>query len=124
MSLPVGTSTGSPRVRSLWTPPEDSPQNLRITGEWTQHLFQLKHTAPETAEGKKKTGLTRGNLIALSASKKKLERVYTSSLTVHLKALKQKEANSPKRSRQPEINKLSGELTKQKQKDLFKESTK
>jgi hypothetical protein len=35
----------------------------------------------------------RGKLIALSTSKKKLERAYTSSLTVHLKALEQKEAN-------------------------------
>jgi hypothetical protein len=42
----------------------------------------------------------RGKLIALSASKKKLERAYTSSLTTHLKALEQKEANSPKRNRQ------------------------
>jgi hypothetical protein len=42
----------------------------------------------------------RGKFIALSASKKKLERAYTSSLTAHVKALKQKEANTPKRSRQ------------------------
>ena len=42
----------------------------------------------------------RGKLIALSASKKKLERAYTSSLTAHLEALELKEANSPKRSRQ------------------------
>jgi hypothetical protein len=48
----------------------------------------------------------RGKLIALSASKKKLERAYTSSLTIHLKALEQKEANSPKRSRQQEIIKF------------------
>jgi hypothetical protein len=41
----------------------------------------------------------KGKLIALNASKKKLERVHTSSLTTHLKALGQKEANSPKRSR-------------------------
>ena len=41
----------------------------------------------------------RGKLIALSASKKKLERAYTTSLTAHLKALEQKEANTPKRSR-------------------------
>jgi hypothetical protein len=41
----------------------------------------------------------RGKLIALSASKKKLERAYTSSLSAHLKALEQKEANIPKRSR-------------------------
>jgi hypothetical protein len=45
----------------------------------------------------------REKLIALSAAKKKLEKAYTSSLTAHLKALKQKEANSPKRSRQQEI---------------------
>jgi hypothetical protein len=42
--------------------------------------------------------LIRGKLIDLSASKKKLERAYTSSLTAHLEALEQKEANSPKRS--------------------------
>jgi hypothetical protein len=34
-----------------------------------------------------------GNLRALSASKKKLERAHISSLTTHLKALEQKEAN-------------------------------
>jgi hypothetical protein len=38
--------------------------------------------------------------------KKNLERASTSSLTAHLKALEQKEANSPKRSRQQEIIKL------------------
>ena len=54
----------------------------------------------------------RGKLIALNASKKKLERTYTSSLTVHLKALKQKEANTPKRSRQQEIIKLRAEINK------------
>jgi hypothetical protein len=32
----------------------------------------------------------RGNLIALSASKKKLERAHTSRLTTHLKPLEQK----------------------------------
>jgi hypothetical protein len=32
----------------------------------------------------------RGKLIAVSASKKKLERAYTSSLTGHLKALERK----------------------------------
>ena len=52
----------------------------------------------------------RGKLIALSASKKKLERAHTSSLTTHLKALEQKEANSPKRSRQQEIIKLRGKI--------------
>jgi hypothetical protein len=51
-----------------------------------------------------------GKFIALSALKKKLERAYTSSLTVHLEALEQKEANSPKRSRQQEIIKLRAEI--------------
>ena len=65
----------------------------------------------------------RGKLIALSASKKKLERAHTSSLTTHLKALEKKEANSPKRSRPQEIN--SGvKSTKWKQEELFKELTK
>jgi hypothetical protein len=41
----------------------------------------------------------KGKIIALTASKKKLERAYTSRLTAHLKALEQKEANSFKRSR-------------------------
>jgi hypothetical protein len=39
-----------------------------------------------------------GKLIAQSASIKNLNRAYTSSLTTHLKALEQKEANTPKRS--------------------------
>jgi hypothetical protein len=50
------------------------------------------------------------NLIVLSASKKKLERACTSCLTAHLKALEQKEANSPKRIRQQEIIKLKAEI--------------
>lgn len=52
----------------------------------------------------------RGKLIALSASKKKLERAHISGLTTHLKALEQKEANSPKRSSWQEIIKLRGEI--------------
>jgi hypothetical protein len=52
----------------------------------------------------------RGKLIDLSASRKKLERAHTSSLTAHLKALEQKEANSPKRSRLQEIIKLRAEI--------------
>jgi hypothetical protein len=40
-----------------------------------------------------------GKLIALSASKKKLERAYIGSLKAHWKVLEQKEANTPKRSR-------------------------
>jgi len=52
----------------------------------------------------------RGKLIALSACRKKLERAYISSLTAHLKALEQKEANTPKRSRRQEIIKLRSEI--------------
>jgi hypothetical protein len=40
----------------------------------------------------------------------KLERAYTSSLTAHLEALEQNEANSPKRSRKQEIFKLRAEI--------------
>jgi hypothetical protein len=52
----------------------------------------------------------REKLIALSASKKKLAKAYTSSLTAHLKALEQNEENSPKRSRKQEIIKLRTEI--------------
>jgi hypothetical protein len=65
----------------------------------------------------------RGKLIALSASKKKLERAHNSSLTAHLKALVQKEANSPKRVRQQEIIKLMAEINQVETKELYKEST-
>ena len=51
--------------------------------------------------------VVRGKLIALSSYKKKLERVYTSSLTAHLKALEQKEANTSKRNRQQVIIKAN-----------------
>ena len=51
--------------------------------------------------------VVRGKHMAVCASKKKLERAYTSSLTAHLKALEQKEANTPKRSRQQEIIKTN-----------------
>jgi hypothetical protein len=47
-----------------------------------------------------------GKSIALGALVKKLERSYTSNLTAHLKLLKQKEANTPKRSRRQKIVKL------------------
>ena len=66
----------------------------------------------------------RGNLIALSASKKKLERAHTSSLTAHLRAVEQKEANSPKRNRWQEIIKLKAEMNQVERKELYKESTK
>ena len=67
----------------------------------------------------------RRKLVALSASRKKLERAHTSSLTTHLKALEQKEANSPKRSRRQGNNQTQWvKSTKWKQEELFKESTK
>jgi len=52
----------------------------------------------------------KGKLIAPSASKKKLGRAYTNSLTAHLKTLEQKEVNTLKRSRQQEIIKLRAEI--------------
>jgi hypothetical protein len=52
----------------------------------------------------------RGKLIALSAFKKKLKRAYTSSLIAHLKALWQKEVNTPKSSRGQEIIKIKVEI--------------
>ena len=52
----------------------------------------------------------RGKLIGMSASKKKLEKAHNSSLTTHPKALEQKEANSPKRSRRQKIIKLRCEI--------------
>ena len=55
----------------------------------------------------------RGKLIALSASKMKLERAHTSSFTTHIKALEQKEANSPKSSRLQEIIKLMGKINQE-----------
>jgi hypothetical protein len=54
--------------------------------------------------------VVRGNLIALSACKKKLKRAYTSSLTTDLNALEQEEANTPKRSRVQEILKHKAEI--------------
>jgi hypothetical protein len=52
----------------------------------------------------------REKLIALSASKKKLERAHISSLTTHLNALEKMETNLPKRSRGQEIIKLRGKI--------------
>jgi hypothetical protein len=65
----------------------------------------------------------RGKLIAMSASKKKLERAHTSSLTTHLKAVENKEANSPKRSRRQEIIKLRGKINQEEKRRTIQEST-
>jgi len=47
--------------------------------------------------------VVRGKLIVLCVCRKKQERAYVSSLTAHLKALEQKEGNTPRRSRRQEI---------------------
>ena len=52
----------------------------------------------------------RGKLIALSDSKKKQEKAYTSSLTIHMKTLEQKQANISKRSGWQETIKLRAEI--------------
>jgi hypothetical protein len=52
----------------------------------------------------------RGKHIALSATKRKVERAYTSCLTAHLKSLEQKEGDTPKRSRRQEVIKLRAEI--------------
>ena len=57
-----------------------------------------------------------GKLKALSVSKEKLKRAYTSSLTAHLKALELKEANTPKINRWQEVIKLRAEINKIKNK--------
>ena len=54
----------------------------------------------------------RGKFIALNVYIKKLEKSHTSELTDHLKTLEQKEANSPTRTRWPEIIKLNPEISK------------
>jgi hypothetical protein len=70
------------------------------------------------------TAESRGKLIALSASKKKLERTYT-NLTAHVKALEQKEANSPKRFRQQETIKLRAAINPvETKRTIYRESTK
>ena len=61
----------------------------------------------------------RGKLIAISVSKKKMERAYTSSLTPDLKTLEQKEANAPKKSRWQEIIKLRDEIIQIETKKLY-----
>ena len=52
----------------------------------------------------------RGKIRPLSTSKKKMERAYANSFTAHLKAIEQKEANTPKRSKQQEIITLRAEI--------------
>ena len=63
--------------------------------------------------------LLRGKFIALSALLKKMERSYTNNLTAHLRALEQKEANSPKRSGRQEIVKHRTKINKIKTKKMI-----
>jgi hypothetical protein len=66
----------------------------------------------------------RGKFIALTASKKKLERTYTRSLTGHLETLELKKENSPKRSRLQDIIKLRAEIKQMETKRTIKKSSK
>ena len=50
----------------------------------------------------------------------KVEKSYSSDLTAHLKALEQKEADSPSRSRRREIIKLRAEINKIKSKKTMR----
>jgi hypothetical protein len=52
----------------------------------------------------------RGKFIELGAFIKKLESSHTNNLTVHLKVLEQKEANTPKRTKWQEIIKLKTDI--------------
>jgi hypothetical protein len=54
------------------------------------------------------------------ASKKELGRTYTRSLTEYLKALEQKEANTPKRSRRKEIIKFRFKINQTNKKNFTK----
>ena len=56
------------------------------------------HNTPNLWDSMK--AVLRIKFIALSAQVKKLERSYTNNLTEHMRALRQKEGNSHKRSRQ------------------------
>jgi hypothetical protein len=62
--------------------------------------------------------------IALLASTKKLEGAYTSSLAANLKALEQKDANSPKTRRWQEAIKLRDEIKQVETKRTIQKSTK
>ena len=54
----------------------------------------------------------KGKFIALCAYLKKVEKSHTSDLIAHLQAVEQKEADSPRRTRQQEIIKLRTEINK------------
>ena len=66
----------------------------------------------------------RGKLIALSASKKKLGRAHTSSLTTHLKALEKRKQIHPRGVDSRNKSYSKAKSTKWKKEELFKELTK
>ena len=66
----------------------------------------------------------RGNFVAPSAYIKKVEKAHTSNLTVLLKDLEQKEADSSRSSRQQEIFELMAEVNKIETRKKCKESIK
>ena len=66
----------------------------------------------------------RGKFIALSDSKAKLDGANNSSLTAQMKALEQKEADTPKKSRRQEIIKIRAEIDQIETKRPLKKSTK
>jgi hypothetical protein len=68
--------------------------------------------------------LLRRMFIALSASTKKLESFYTSSLKVYLITLEKIETNTPMRSRKQEVIKIRAEINQLETRKQYKESRK
>ena len=66
----------------------------------------------------------RGKFIVLSAFRKSVERSHRNDLAAYLKALEQKEAGTPKRSRWQEITKLRNEINKVERKKTIQRSNK
>jgi acyl-homoserine lactone acylase PvdQ len=95
------------------------PQNTQTYGTQVKAVLREKLIALSASKTKTKT-----NQNKTTTTKQKLERAYTNSLTAHLKALEQKEKNSPKRRRWQEIIKLRTEINQMETKKLYKESTK
>jgi hypothetical protein len=77
-----------------------------------KHFLEFNENEDKTYQNLWDTmkAVLRRKLIALSVSKKNIEITYISTLTALLKALEQKEVNSPKMSRWQEIIKLEDEL--------------
>jgi hypothetical protein len=84
---------------------EEIKKEIKDSLEFNENEATIYQNLWDTMEA-----VLKGKLIALSASKKKLERAYTSSLTAHGEALECKEANSPKRSRRQGTIKLRAEI--------------